>query len=452
MRVKKKAYHLILPKKLKLWLRHIKKNPPHITAFKMSRMEYLLSTILSHKQDNHQGAYSLLNMQYLRNIIPNANDYLNFLKQENVIEWVNYLRGRNSRMYRLTSQYDGPVEYRTLTDQQLARRIDKAYSQLKLRNSKKYPQLNKYVYSVSIDAEAAIHTVNNTYQYTYKENKAKAEARRAFSLAEISNIEAGKIYIKVSATNGRYDTNYTRLPSELTQHLSIDDIPLNEVDIINSQPFFAAALFNPTPGIETIISRYLGKKFTMYLISLHLAERKDVKLYMLLVTTGTFYEYMMQQFRDNKITFTDRSNFKEQLFTVFFCKNSAIQYSRSVKLFASLFPNVYTLFTAIKENEHNRLAILLQRIESYTMLDCVAQKILTELPELKFITKHDSIMPAGLMVAGKSGEVEKLLLEVVEEVVGLRPQLKLKKPAYYSSIFSLSSTCTSPLCIRKLCK
>lgn len=320
-------------------------------------MEYLISTILKHKQDNHPGAYSLLNMQYLRNIVPNAHLYLKFLKDQEIIEWQNYCAGRNSRMYRLKKQYDGSTVYRTLTDHSLIRRIDNQHSHLKLRNSKKYKELNRYVYSVSIDFESAIHTVNDTYQYSINKNREKAEARRTFSMAEISKIESGEIYIKVNGTNGRYDSNYTRLPSELVQHLTFDGTPLTEIDIVNSQPFFASALFAPSPEIEIIINRMIGKKYTMYIKSLHLSEYEDVKQYRLLVTRGEFYKYMMGKFTENGIPFTDRANFKEQLFTVFFGKNNAIHYSKSVKLFNSLFPNVYKVFSIIKENGHNKLVL-----------------------------------------------------------------------------------------------
>jgi len=438
-----KSYHLLLPTKLKGWLKKTKEDPPDITGFTISRLEYLISEIVKHKQEKHPGAYSLLNMEYLRNIVPKAGDYLNLLKDQQVIEWVNHCDGRNSRMYRLTAKYDGATEYRTLTDQRLTRRIERAYSQMKLRNSKKYPQLNRYVYSVSIDTAAALHTIEDTYKYNLKDDKPKAEARRTFSLAEVDKIKEGRIYIKVNPTNFRYDTNFTRLPGELVQHLSIDGYPLTELDIVNSQPFIAASLFDMTPEVEAVVSKFLGHFLTMYIKSLHLSEYEDVKLYRLMVTNGEFYEYMMRRFDETGIVYKDRVDAKEQIFTIFFGKNSAIHYSPTVRLFKAEFPNIYKVFEAIKEKAHNRLPILLQRIESHLMLDCVAQKILTELPEVKFITKHDSLLPSSFMIAGKTAEVEKLLPDIIEKIIGIRPTLKVKQPdpifSYFNSYLSLST-------------
>ena len=139
-----------------------------------------------------------------------------------------------------------------------------------------------------------------------------------------------------------------------------------------------------------------------------------------------FYEFMLEKFRLNGIEYRDRAAAKEAVFTIFFGKNSAIHYSAAVKLFRNLFPNVYRLFEAIKEKEHNRLAILLQRIESHTILDLTASQVVFELPDVKFITKHDSLLPAGLMVTDNVAEVSRILTEVVTEVIGIKPLLKVK--------------------------
>ena len=85
------------------------------------------------------------------------------------------------------------------------------------------------------------------------------------------------------------------------------------------------------------------------------------------------------------------------------------------------------------------------------MLDCIAQRILSELPEVKFITKHDSVLPAGIMVTGGISEVERILLEVIEQVTGIRPQLKLKGATSNSTCILFSYKYPYPLCVQNLC-
>lgn len=400
-------------------------NPPQITGFSISRLQYIIHLIISHKQDKHIGAYSLLNMNFMLNVIPKANEYLNFLKEEGIIEWINYSAGRNSRMYRLVDE--GHVEYRTITDKKLIYRIEKNKCKIKKQNSKKYPELNKHIRNVEINYDEAVKTIESTYQRNIEEGNIKAEGRRTFSLAEINKIKSGQIYIKCNKTNGRLDSNYTRLPSELIQHLTIRGNSLIEIDIKNSQPFFASCLLNPTPEIEHLMNRVLNKSFTMLVKSLKVSDCKDVKLYTSLVTSGCFYEpYLMEKFIENGINVKDRDDLKDKLFVVIFGKKNAHIYNPAARLFKNLFPSVQRFFDLIKKDNHNQLAILLQNIESNIILERVAKNIKNDLPELPFITRHDSILPSGIFVTSDGDKVKNIILSTINEVTGLMPDVKIK--------------------------
>lgn len=424
MHKKTKRYNQIIAINLIEKMKEVEMDPPQITGFIISRMLYLLSLILSNKQDKHPGAYSVLNMRYMLKVVPAADEYLNFLKVHKIIEWKNYCAGRNSRLYRLVEE--GPTEYRTITDLKLIYRIEKNRLNIKRRNSKKYPALNAFIHKVRIDSGAAIKTVDSEYIKNINLGKENAESRRTFSLCEIEKINSGDIYIKVNSTNQRLDSNYTRLPGELLEHLTIDGQPLVEIDIRNSQLFFAAALFDPTLEVHNVMNRVLGRSLTMLAISLHISEYKDVKLYSSLVIGGDFYEFMMDKFKEDGIKYGNRDDVKRQMFIVFFCKNHSDRYNRAARLFSSLFPNVQRLFDTIKENKYNLLSILLQNIESYTILERVAQKILSDLPELPFITRHDSLLPSGIMVYQNVDKVKKIMLQTIEEVTGLVPETRIK--------------------------
>jgi len=422
---KEKLYRILIAVDLIPKMKQFELHPPPITGFTISRLQYLISLILSHKQDNHPGAWSLLNMEYMKNIIPRADEYLKFLKDQGIIEWRNYSAGRNSRMYRLINE--GRTDYRSISDRQLIWRIERNRRKIQLRNSKMYPILNAHIYKVKIDHEAALKTIESEYQKNIQNGYLKAEGRRTFSLAEIAKIQAGEIFIKVNKTNGRLDSNYTRLPSELVKHLTIDGHPLIEVDIRNSQPFFVAPLFNPTHEIEHLMNKYLGQSITMYTKSLQLSQYEDVKLYTSLVTKGEFYDpFLMEKFTESRIDFIDRDNLKNQMFVVFFGRNHADRYSRAAKLFRTIFPHVQLLFDIIKRDNHNKLAILLQRIESYTILKRVALRIQTQLPGMPFLTRHDSCLPSVIMVYKDSDKVKNIMLTTIKEVTGLTPTIRIK--------------------------
>lgn len=398
-----------------------------IPGFSEWRLFYLVHLIISHKQETHRGSYAPLTMGRMVAIVPNARKYLYYLRDHGVIEWKNYLKNRNSRLYRLTANYEGPTVCRTLTDTKLANRIESQYREIRNANSKKYPDLNRWVYRVQVEEAKAKQKIQEVYINNLREGKPNAESIKTFGLNEIDKIARGEIYIRVNKTNGRYDSNFTRLPSYLVPFLRINNLPLMEIDIANSQPFFAGCLFNPTPEIRDI----MGNSLYMYEKALHLSDKQDVKHFINLVSSGEFYDYMAEQFNEHGITYADRSDLKEQIFIVFFGRNSARYVSRSVKLFESLFPNVSALFALIKKEEHNRLAILLQRIESNIILKRVAPRITATFPDLPFITKHDSILPVhrsgGFIVPGHTVEAVKGIIEnTIQETAGLKPLVRVK--------------------------
>jgi len=230
----------------------------------------------------------------------------------------------------------------------------------------------------------------------------------------------------LSTSNGRLNSNFTRLPSELVQYLTIDGNHLIELDCTNSQPLIAASLFDPTPDVEYIMEEFLDKQKTSYIIRLGIADMPDFKYYLSLVSDANFYNFMMDEFKKNNIKFNDREDFKNQIFTVFFGKNNSIHYSPAVRLFGSIFPSMLNGFELIKEVKHNKLSILLQKIESHTFLDCVTPKVILKYPELPFITKHDSLLPVEIKLNGQKDEFQKLVSETIENVIGIRPTLRWK--------------------------
>ena len=412
-RKNEKGYNALLTEKLLRWL------DDNIDCKRRQRIMYLLSTILTHKQDKHPSAWSVLKMEYLRKVDTTASDDLNMLKDAGVIEVKNYMAGRNSRLYRICKEYEGPAVFRTITDMKLLNRIHKARIAISKGYSRQYPELNRMTKSVVIDIPAAKKTIEATYQAT--EDKDAAEARRTYSLAEVEKIRRGEIFHTVNDTNFRYDSNFTRLPSEIVPHLSIDGKPLHEVDIVNSQIFFSVCLFNPGPEVTKVMRAYLGQFFTIQIKRLQLSECHDVQRYALSAISGRFYEDLMQLFGMNS-----RDAVKDLCFTVLFGRNDAIKYSKDLRKFRDAYPNVYRMFTEIKKDGHNRLAILLQRIESDVMLNHVVPAIRKALPDVKFITKHDSLLPASLLVSGDADQVANIMTETIEEVTGLRPKLKIK--------------------------
>jgi hypothetical protein len=137
---------------------------------------------------------------------------------------------------------------------------------------------------------------------------------------------------------------------------------------------------------------------------------------------------MMDKFREYGVPFKNRKDIKEQLFVVFFGKPTAYIYNAGAKVFKQEFPNIYNLIGHIKKKAYNRLSILLQSIESYTILERVCPNIAKQMPELPILTKHDSILPFNIVVFGNNVQKAKeIMVNTVEEVTGLTPQGRMKR-------------------------
>lgn len=417
-------------------MKRIARNQPAIPGFKISRLKYLVHLIMFHKQDDHKGAYSVLKMEYLRNIVPSAHLYMYYLRDLRIIEWLNHSQGRNSRLYRLIDE--GRTVERPILDIELVNRIEENYKKTRRHNSKKYPLQNNTIRLVKINVKAARKDVESEYKILGN------DSRRNYFLSQIQEIHLGHFTISVNDTNNRLNSNFTRLPSYLMKHLTLDGQPLFELDLKNSQPFIAACLFNPRPEVEEIMAKFMGKYLTKYMISLHLHLREDVKLYTSLVCSGKFYDYMEVKFREKGLRFRDRDHLKERIFRILYSSNKQCKRQSAAKLFRELFPNVYGLFYSIKLHNHSNLANMLTTIESHLVLDNVVPAIHVRFPDLHIITKHDAILPFESKLYMNSGSftdsVRDIFLDTIETCTGLRPKVKITAGA--STTFGSEKTPT----------
>ncbi len=405
-------------------------NQPNIPKFRISRLKYLLHTILSHKQDDHPGAYSVLKMEYLRKVVPSAHLYMKYLRDLGIIEWKNYSKGRNSRLYRLCNE--GHTEERPVTDPELIRRIEATYKEIRRHNSTKYPYLNDTIRKAKIDIRAAKADIEADYRIH------GCEARRNHFLATVGRFHSGNRYMTVSKTNGRYNSNLTQLPSFLMKHVTVDGKPLRELDLKNSQPFIAAALLNPTPEIEKFLIKFTNETYTMRIKSAKLNERKDVRLFTSLVCSGELYDFLEEKFRAKGLRFRDRGHLKERVFKIIYSPTAKIRRRSETKIFRELFPTIYGMFYFVKHREHNTLANLLTSIESHLVVDLVVPAIREKYPDFVLITKHDAIyaMDPKFFTAGdyKLEDVRDIFERTIENITGLRPTVKISGKRSYNPV------------------
>lgn len=152
---------------------------------------------------------------------------------------------------------------------------------------------------------------------------------------------------------------------------------------------------------------------------------EDKLLFENLVFKGQLYEYLEMEFK-RKLGSKDvtRDTAKIAVLQAFFSDNRfiGVEDANPKNCFKDLFPSVYEVYATIKRKKKNLLALLLQNIESYFIIDVIAKRIGKEYPGLPIFTIHDSIVTT----VGNEDLVASIMKEELERGVGNAPSFKFE--------------------------
>ena len=213
------------------------------------------------------------------------------------------------------------------------------------------------------------------------------------------------VFVKDTARKPHRARVYTFLTNLATHlrpflyHVRHEDEVLVNLDIRNSQPFLLNVLLN---------RRYEGQELP-----------KDVRRYMRLTASGTFYELVARCHGRRADSYRERREFKSKFFgSVFFCKIVHTEGSRLGQWFMKHFPNVYQLIADNKRKAYQNLSIEMQHIEAGLVVDVVT----TALHERKIwcASIHDSIVCRP----GDQEAVQLILADAFERAAGIKPSIK----------------------------
>lgn len=200
-----------------------------------------------------------------------------------------------------------------------------------------------------------------------------------------------------NSTNNRLDTNITNLKGDLRQFIIGDYV---SIDLKNSQPFFLnqliLSIINTNINEGTLccnlvgldLVKVFGIKRIKAVLKLHHTDEKanlvNLRSFEASVNGGLLYDNFLKSYDGNLL----RAEVKTIMFKVMFSSNEL--YKKEKQIFSSVFSYVYNAIYLLKDKEHKILPITLQKIESFTFIDCIA-KDLAEANIMPF-TIHDSVI------------------------------------------------------------
>ena len=395
-----------------------------IAGYCRDNLKEVISIVACHVRKDEEAAP--LKMTYIKKLVPQGDKYLTAMIDLGIIERTgHYTPGQVAYRYSFLPDYDSKYTASLLTNAKLIHRIDGVFADMRreaARSIRGRSEQVRFLRQLTIAPEFMNFINENYATNTDAYNRVLASATRIMN---------GDIFYTIDNTSGRFHSNVTNCPKGFRPYLRVKGEQLVNIDVKNCQPYLSTLILVDPLKASAFTE---NTAFAMLLQTLKVSLNKDVKKYISLVINGTFYEYLMQEFAVEGLHM-DRSETKRQVLRILFARNRNPKDETNLKareVFKARFPTVHRIFNKVRGSERGdkftsfkRFAILLQRIESYLMLDVVLKRIYRELPDVVAITIHDSIM-TGVMTNNVEA-VKKILIEELTNFVGFRPNVSIEE-------------------------
>ncbi len=313
-----------------------------------------------------------------------------------------------------------------------------------------YPYLTKWFETaqLEIDLEEAEECLIRIYKKDLKEMPVEnADFRFKRNYSNVLRLANGDYRYGVDGTAKRFHTNLTNIKKELRNYITYNQETLGSIDLKNSQPYLLQAIFEPKPfrylkveekikefnpkfninnnEFQIISGRLIDAKSSLENVIVSVSGSQELTNFRSTTREGTFYENVGKQFVKKQEDPTQLSSeyrklAKKGTYQVLFAKNSAINYSKEIRIFKNEFPLIYAFAYAIKQGQHNTLALTLQWVEAKMILGIICRKINEENPEIPLFTIHDSIVTTVQNLE----KVEDYVKVLFKEVFGDTPSLE----------------------------
>lgn len=245
----------------------------------------------------------------------------------------------------------------------------------------------------------------------------------------------------------RLHTRLSSLPKPLRPFVSHPEGELVNIDIANAQPLLLNVVAQRyiSPHKHTRIPLSLPDQGTPPTLYDGMSDKEDVVQFKRETESGKFYAYIRTRFRERGMELTE-DEVKDKMMHVLYGKIPKRE-NRYDRIFREAFPTIRLFVdmakgemgegnpetakdaTHAKADNHARLSIALQRLESYLVIDCVCKRMSIEHPEVFLATIHDSIVT----LKRHSLLVREIIMEEFRKKYSLKPTLK-DKPDFTSRI------------------
>lgn len=279
-------------------------------------------------------------------------------------------------------------------------------------------------------------------------------ALRVNSMLDTFNaVSDGYMGLKKTGQDNRLHSVVSSTKKELRGLYLYDGEPMVSIDIMASQPYLLSQLLNPKswekkglvakvyPELYSRITPKYKRQLDAILMFGAFSKTPTGKgfqktSFFKLKWDTDFYQHLvdMAKFHGKGKVFPDRSAVKKKMMIILFDDGAYMDQDKGFILFEKWFPIEASMIMLLKnlsretkvsdqnDSGTNFLPILLQRIESFLILEKVSKKISVELPDAPIIPVHDCIMTTREY----SDQVANITLMVLKKITGLTPGIKIE--------------------------
>ena len=327
--------------------------------------------------------------------------------------------------------------------------------------------LDRYESNITIDSEAMDYVSNLKSLLLEKVDKFDGDkeemVKRINNMirgmnSKIRSIEKKKFKTSVSMNNHRLNSVITNLNRELRYYLKINGNRLVEVDMKSSQPYVLGSILtndfftegtsieyslnriypqlfnqlkyissNPTSGITSKIEKsiYNNKEgFPLHFMSGGMYSCPEIQSYRNLPFKEGFYSHLNMTFFNRDF---GTQKVKEDIMLVLNLKElEKRKHIELIQQFKIHYPNINSFIESVNSLNafKSAVAILLQRSESYQFLLVGCKAVNEQLPNVPFLTIHDSI----LIEEQYSETTKQILEESITNSTQLEAGMSIKTP------------------------
>jgi hypothetical protein len=398
-------------------VKYLQDDPP---GFKYDVFDfYFILNYLLYKQifakENEE--YLKINYNHLKSVINSKPvDCINYLRNGEFIIRDYYIKGEKPYYYKLNPKFD--FDLNTVSIEPGSKLFDRIQNRYKNKRAH-FNRLESHL------KEMKNKLMNLQFDYDAAKNYISKNPDIKKQIAYLNQIEAladkRLRYFARNKTNNRLYTNVTNLKRELREFIKGDFV---NIDLKNSQPFFLGQLLiclnamaanlniedikrdlrdnnNNTILCCSILKfdplKTFGIKAIKSILLIHQKQKKsnlvNLKQFAECVNAGNLYEYVGNYFNEKY----KRDEIKNMMFEVLFSQNVVYQnftkiipFENEKKVFSKVFPFVAEMVKILKNKDYTILPVLLQKIESYIFIDCIAKELVNA--GIVPITIHDSVM------------------------------------------------------------